>query len=347
MKLNFTIVIRVVFFSLFCCSFITMVNAQQRPYYTQYILNNYLVNPAVAGIENYTDVKLSHRHQWVGLNGAPVTTYFTIHGPLKRREFDVERENPTTFSPPGRNAMLENYQAPDAHHGIGFTMLNDKTGPLNRFAAYGTYAYHLPISKLTTLSFGVSAGITQLSLRADELNFDTPGDQAVYGSGKLNQIKPDISAGLWLYSKNYFIGFAAQQILPEQIDFSNNIVQEKNGRLVPHMFATAGFRVFLDEDKDFSLLPSIMLRYINPLPLGVDVNVKLQYQDKVWIGANYRHKEGYAGMLGINLSSVFNIGYSYDITTSALNNVSRGSHELLLGFLIGNRYNDYQPHNLW
>lgn len=37
--------------------------AQQRPYYTQYIMNNYIINPAVAGIENYWDVKASHRLQ--------------------------------------------------------------------------------------------------------------------------------------------------------------------------------------------------------------------------------------------------------------------------------------------
>jgi hypothetical protein len=40
--------------------------AQQRPHYTQYILNNYILNPAISGIENYTDVKLSARDQWVG-----------------------------------------------------------------------------------------------------------------------------------------------------------------------------------------------------------------------------------------------------------------------------------------
>ena len=42
--------------------------AQQRPHYTQYILNNYILNPALSGIENYTDVKISTRDQWVGLN---------------------------------------------------------------------------------------------------------------------------------------------------------------------------------------------------------------------------------------------------------------------------------------
>ena len=53
--------------------------AQQQPQYTQYLINNYILNPALTGIENYTDVKLSHRHQWAGLQDAPVTTYLTIH----------------------------------------------------------------------------------------------------------------------------------------------------------------------------------------------------------------------------------------------------------------------------
>ena len=38
-----------------------MLQAQQRPQYTQYILNNYILNPALSGIENYTDVKISGR----------------------------------------------------------------------------------------------------------------------------------------------------------------------------------------------------------------------------------------------------------------------------------------------
>ncbi len=131
-----------IFISLTVVSF-----AQQRPHYTQYVLNNYIINPAVAGIENYTDVKISHRHQWVGLQGAPVTTYLTMHGPLKKS--DYERETATSFHAQGENprgaAYWQEYTRPEPHGGIGFTMINDRTGPLNRFAAYGTYAYHLGI----------------------------------------------------------------------------------------------------------------------------------------------------------------------------------------------------------
>src|SRR5476651_539447 len=58
------------------------LKAQQRPQYTQYVFNPILVNPAVSGIENYTDVKAGYRSQWTGLQGAPVTSYFTINAPL-------------------------------------------------------------------------------------------------------------------------------------------------------------------------------------------------------------------------------------------------------------------------
>ena len=61
--------------------------AQQKPHYTQYILNQYIVNPALTGIENYIDVKLSHRHQWVGIQDAPVTSYLSVHGPIGKKRF--------------------------------------------------------------------------------------------------------------------------------------------------------------------------------------------------------------------------------------------------------------------
>lgn len=80
---------------------VLVANAQQRPYYTQYIMNNYIINPAVAGIENYWDVKASHRMQWVGLQDAPVTTYITAHGRLKKDPYQTSTA--TGFRAKGMN----------------------------------------------------------------------------------------------------------------------------------------------------------------------------------------------------------------------------------------------------
>ena len=323
----------------------TLLQAQQKPEYTQYILNNYILNPALTGIENYTDVKISHRHQWVGVQDAPITTYLTIHGPLGKKD---DRETATSFHKPGYNPRgrdyWDEYTAAKPHQGIGLQVLDDRTGALSRFSAYATYAYHLGISSRTSLALGFAAGISDLSLDRSKLFFDTPVDPAVYTSGELNKIKPDFAAGVWLYSADYFLGVSAQQIIPEKIAFTDKIAPYP-GKLVPHLFGQAGYRFLLDED--FNLIPSVMVKYVEPLPLQFDFDAKLQYQDLLWIGASLRTYDGFAAMVGLNVSNTFNIGYSYDLTTSKLNTVSKGTHEIVIGFLIGNKYGDWCPKNVW
>jgi hypothetical protein len=52
-------------------------------------------------------------------------------------------------------------------------------------------------------------------------------------------------------------------------------------------------------------------------------------------------------MVGLNMNSTMNVGYAYDYTTSRLNLVSKGSHEIVIGFLLGNKYGDWCPRNIW
>src|SRR3954466_15234852 len=102
-------------------------SAQQQPHYTQYVLNQYILNPALTGIENYTDIKISHRHQWVGIEDAPVTSYFTIHTPLGKKDY---RTTATSFEMEGENPRGHNYwqdyTAAEPHHGIGLQVVNDQ-----------------------------------------------------------------------------------------------------------------------------------------------------------------------------------------------------------------------------
>ncbi len=332
-----------------CLIVFTKTVAQQRPHYTQYILNNFIINPALAGIENYTDLKISHRHQWVGIEGAPVTTYLTIQGPLHKS--DEGRETATSFHPEGENPRGEkywdNYSATDPHAGVGLTILNDRTGPLNRFSFTGTYAYHLPLTEKISLSAGISAGLQNVTLNTSKLYFGENAvlDPAIAGSSYLHTWKPDINAGLWLYSATCFAGIAAQNIIPNKLSFESDTVKKQSGKLIPHLFFTAGYRFLLTEDINF--LPSVMVKYIQSSIVNYDINAKLQYRDFLWVGGSYRYKDSYAGMVGLNINSSFNVGYSYDQSISALSAVSKGSHELLIGFLIGNKYGDWCPKNVW
>lgn len=323
--------------------------AQQKPHYTQYVLNNYILNPALSGIENYTDVKLSHRHQWTGLADAPVTTYFTIQGPIGKQDF---RTTPTSVPMRGENMRgkdyWEEYTPAKPHHGIGFQFVNDKTGPLSNITVMGTYAYHIGISHRTNLSAGIGLGFSKISLNADKLDFGSvySVDPAVSGSGILGKAKLDLNAGLWLYSKDYFIGVSALQIVPQKIDFSDNAVTLNKGNQVPHIFGSAGYRFLAGED--LNVLPSVMVKYIQNIPVQVEGNLKVQYQDLLWAGATYRAKYGFAAMFGMNVLNSFQVSYSYDYSTTKLNTVSSGTHEIVLGFVIGNRYSSETcPRNIW
>ena len=321
--------------------------AQQRPHYTQYILNNYILNPAISGIENYTDVKLSVRNQWVGINGAPATYYATVHAPIGKKDL---RTTPTSFgmkgeNPRGKQYWLD-YQASPAHHGVGLTMMNYKTGYINRFSINATYAYHLPLGTRTTLSAGFGAGISNTNIDRSKITLANPMDPAIgSGTSEIRKTKPELNVGLWLYGADYFVGLSAQQVIPTNMNLIDNGLY--NSTLVPHLIATAGYRFFLTED--ITVLPSVMARYISPMPVYLDFNMKLQYRDLLWVGGSYRMKEGFAAMAGINVSQTFNVGYSYDINNNRylLGTMHRGTHEVVIGFLLNNSYGDTCPRNVW
>ncbi|BAV08701.1 type IX secretion system membrane protein, PorP/SprF family [Filimonas lacunae] len=323
-----------------------VTHAQQKPHYTQYVLNQYIINPALTGIENYTDVKISHRRQWAGLKDAPVTTYFTIHGALNKKDY---RTTATSYQVDGTNPRgsdyWTDYEPAPPHHGIGMQVINDQTGPLKNFSAYATYAYHMGIGARTSLAAGFGAGFFNIGLDANKLNFgNSQVDPAVYNSGTLNVIRPDFMAGLYLYGPDFFAGLSVQQLMGQSIYFSNNKVSG-GSKLTPHIFATAGYRFLVGED--FNLIPSVLVKSVSPLPVQFDINAKLQYHDLLWVGAGCRKDDGWNGMAGVNISHAFNISYSYDYTTSALNTVSNGTHEIVLGFLLGNKYGDWCPKNVW
>ncbi len=343
-----TLLLRIIFIIAIYIFCYESVYAQQRPYYTQYILNPYILNPAVAGMESYRELKLGQRLQWAGLDGAPVTSYITFQGPLKIPSYKTT--SPLSFSPSGLDPRGEAYwqdaTIPVSHHALGGAVIYDRTGPLANLNAYATYAYHLGIAPQTTLAFGASFGLQYLSLNYGQLNFEVPNvTQNV--SNYLNRIAPDANVGLMLYSRRYFVGVSAQNLFPTNVQFISNQVSAYRGNyLVPHFFVMGGYRVYLGND--FAFLPSTLIKYISPLPISFDLNAKFQYRDLAWAGLTYRYPGTFAGSVGININHLVNIGYSYDASTSPLlGTVNSGTHELVLGFLINNRYGDWCPKNIW
>ncbi|HEY1024650.1 MAG TPA: type IX secretion system membrane protein PorP/SprF [Sphingobacteriaceae bacterium] len=317
---------------------------QQRPQYTQYVFNNYILNPAITGIENYMDVKAGYRSQWEGLTDAPATSSISLHLPLGK---SFLWSNANSFSEKGSNPMnrsyLQTYRASESHHGVGFHLVTDRAGPISRTDINATYAYHLGISEQLNISVGVAGGVSMLHLDLSKVRLEQVEDRAVM-EGENARTQPDLAMGVWLYSARYFAGISAQQLLGRPIAFTSDPAYDQ-GKQVPHFFITGGYKFFLNDD--MAAIPSIMVKSVSPAPVSVDANLKVAFKDKFWLGGSYRKNDSFAAMAGFNLSYLFNLSYAYDFTTSDIKSVSGGSHEIVLGLLLNNRYRVTCPQKNW
>ena len=74
-----------IFHTLLFVAICLLGSAQQLAQYSQYVFNQFSVNPAVAGSKDCLDMRLGYRQQWVGLEGAPVTGWVSMHGVIRAK----------------------------------------------------------------------------------------------------------------------------------------------------------------------------------------------------------------------------------------------------------------------
>jgi type IX secretion system PorP/SprF family membrane protein len=323
--------------------------AQQRPHYSQYMINGFVLNPALSGIEDYFDVKTGYRNQWTGFGGEPVTFYLSGHLALDKPDRTSTGALPIRGKggrriPAGR---YNPYQRVPAHNGVGAMLVRDQTGPTSRTSLMASYAYHLPLGHGQKLAVGVSGGFTQHTLDFDQIQLANPNDQLAQ-QGKVNTIQPDFNVGAYFYTRDYYVGAAVNQLIARKLNYGP-LPDGKDynwiGRLYTHYFVTAGYRTQLTEDVTF--VPSLMLKYVRPTPLSFDVNAKFLFRDRFWAGASYRHKDALVGLVGFNVSHLVNIGYSYDYVLSNINTVAKGSHEVVIGLMLNNKQKILCPTHMW
>ncbi|TCD12717.1 type IX secretion system membrane protein PorP/SprF [Pedobacter frigidisoli] len=324
------------FFALsLCLSMSLFCIAQEVPRSTQYIFNNILLNPALSGIDNYTDLKLGLRKQWTGLEGSPNTQYLSLSTAIGE---DFVRSNINSFAGSGDNPMsrsyVNNFTAAEPHHGIGLVAMTDKAGLVRQTSVNVTYAYHLGLTNEINLSLGLSGGFNSISVDVPGIVADESADP-LFSADYNNKIRPDVGAGIWLYSPRFFGGISMKQILGFRDKTRNNQVVTQAYQL-PNFYGTFGYKIFLDED--IAAIPSALISYWINSPATFDANIKLAYQDKFWVGSSFRNNDSFSLLAGLNIASLVNLSYSYDVNTSGLRSVNNGTHEIVLGILLNNRY---------
>lgn len=278
---------------------VLLIQAQQLPQYTQYMLNEMAINPAVAGKEDYTDVRSNNRYQWVGITDAPRTYMLNCHGPLKMKNM-----------------------------GVGMNLFTDIVGPTRRTGLNFSYAYHLKLNeKDWRLSLGLSAGILQWGIDGSKLILREEGDANLLTTYR-TVVLPDFGAGIYFYkAKKFYLGVGLPQIYQTPIRLYEN--SSSSSRMVTHFNINGAYTFNLDED--FKLEPSFLLKYAIPAPPKLDIGIRAIYKDQVWLGGAYRHNDAFTALIGYMFKDYLMFGYSYDFSTTNIRNYSSGTHEVMLG----------------
>ncbi len=286
----------------------TAMKAQQIPLYSNYFFTPYIYNPALSGSSGVTEATILHRKQWSGIQGSPETSAIGVNGSFN-----------------------------DSKVGWSIYGFSDKTDILSRLGAYGNYAYMVRLSDDISLSGGIGAGYINQSIDQSAIRAQDLGD--IYTVVAPNRGSFDINLGLSLKVRDFTLGFAAPQLLSQNVIYARN-PSDINYNLIRHYVATAQYDFKFAGDKQI-LSPIVMVRSAEGVPIQVDAGLLYQMTEYGYVGAMYRSDYGVTANVGVNLTEQLTLGYAYDFSTNTYGSTFGTSHEFMLTYRFGsNKEND-------
>jgi len=283
---------------LFAVSVSVVLKAQQLPQITQYMENNYAINPAFAGMYDYYQLNTTVRNMWVGVPDAPKTTILSIYG--KRSE----------------------------NIGIGGSVYSDQAAALSRIGGNVSYAYHTKLSDQIKISLSLSAGFLQYKIIKDQTSVQNPNDPLFIGGDVIRSL-PDATFGTVVYANRWYVGISVPQLLANKVDHQDrNVINSQDdtdgdGKLDRHYYIVGAYK---HEINPFWTVEPTVLFKSSSTTNQFDVGVRGIWDDKLWLGTSYRSNGDISAIAGYTISDRYTIGYSVDM----LNDLGM-THEFVLG----------------
>jgi type IX secretion system PorP/SprF family membrane protein len=268
--------------------------AQQDAQFTQYMYNTINVNPAYAGSRGALSMFALYRTQWVGFEGAPVTSTVSMNTPLN-----------------------------ESNLGLGVSLINDKIGPTTENTISADLSYTIHTSDDWKLSFGIKATANLFDLDATKLTNKDP-DPSLQNYSKFS---PNIGAGIYLHSDKAYLGLSIPNFIETQ-RYSDNEVKIFKEKMNYYLIAGCVF----DVNDYVKFKPALLTKMVEGAPLQVDVSGNFMFYDKFMLGISYRWSAAMSAMAGFQVSDGLYIGYGYDRETTNLVNYNSGSHEIFLRY---------------
>ncbi|WP_264538184.1 type IX secretion system membrane protein PorP/SprF [Flavobacterium sp. N1736] len=277
--------------------------AQQDAQFTQYMYNTININPAYAGSRGVISVLGLYRTQWVGLDGAPETSSFSVNTPV------------------GNNV------------GLGVSLVNDKIGPTNENNISADFSYSIQTSATAKLSFGIKGSANVFKLDPTKLTPEDQGDPQFQDFK--NKFSPNVGAGIYYHSDKGYVGLSVPNFI-ETNRYDDNETAIFKEQI--NYYLIAGYVFNLDHYEQIKFKPAVLAKMVEGSPLQVDASANFMFNDKFVVGVSYRWSAAVSALAGFQITDSLYLGYAYDRETTKLVNYNSGSHEIFLRFEFLNKY---------
>jgi len=274
--------------------FASITWAQQEPQFTQYFDNTLFQNPAYAGSNKMLSFNTMHREQWLGFEGRPSTTSFTLHSPLSYESV-----------------------------GLGISAIRDVIGPTTQHMVYGGFSYSLKINKQSSLAFGLKGGFNLINTKTDNLHTIDVADVALQ-ENTLNRINPNFGFGMYYHAERFYLGISSPKLIESSIDGSPTNLEKR------HFYVHTG--AVFNMGSQWKIRPTAQLKSTTGAPLSIDLSNAFIYKDRMFMGATYRHQAAIGVFVQYQITQQFRFGVASDFATTAIRNYNQGTFEAMISY---------------
>lgn len=275
--------------------------AQEAPIHNQFFMNPFVYNPAYAGHDEHPVVYLSHRRQWMGIEGAPVSSNLSFHTEL--------------------NESLA----------IGANIYTEKRGLLTTSSAELALGYKVNLGEAHYIQFGLAFGAGSNSIDLSEVSNVSaipiePSDNSMYLDGRF---------GIKYKIKRFNLGLALPSL------FDRDYISDKGfGEMtispMERYSIMASYEIIFSPD-NFSFEPHVLYSTLGNDFNHIEGVGIFHIKNIVWLGASYRMDYGITGLGGVKIKDFLTLGYAYELSSDQVAGYTNGTHEIQLSIKLGEK----------
>jgi type IX secretion system PorP/SprF family membrane protein len=303
------------------------VIAQPFSQYSQYMINGFMINSAMAGYDGFTSFNLTSRQQWLGINDAPSTISMSFQTRILKRSYIIKREpikQENKFIP-----------ARTGRVGLGINLYSDRNGSFSNTGITFSYAYHIPLQN-AQLSLGLSGSISQIKVNINNSDFRESGDKTL-SNDRVPFYIPDANVGIFYSNRKFYAGFSVAELFQSPLKLGSNAFDAY--QLKRHYFILAGYR--LNNQVNVVYEPTILIKTTEQFFPQIDFSIKAYFYENYWMGVSYRTANTMIFFLGVKKNR-FYASYAFDYSFNAIQTFTFGTHEINLAFKFGDSAKRYR-----